>query len=52
MIVKNAFLVIMLHVIARLAQWLEQWCEELIILASGVRIRPWDVGAGPLDETI
>jgi hypothetical protein len=37
---------------ASVAQWLEQRREDLMILTSLVRIRLWDVGAGPSDETV
>ena len=37
---------------AWLAQWLERWCEDLMTLTSRVRIKLWDMGVCPSDETI
>jgi hypothetical protein len=37
---------------ARVAQWLEWRCKDMMILASPVRIPLWDVGAVHSDETV
>jgi hypothetical protein len=34
-----------------MAQWLEQKCKNLVILAFPVQILLWDVRTGPKDET-
>jgi hypothetical protein len=40
------------NVSARVAQWLEQRRNDLMIFASPVQIPLWDVGAGPSDDTV
>jgi hypothetical protein len=42
----------MMYKVARVAQWLERWHKDLLILSSQVQIPLWDFITGLSDEPI